>query len=134
LVDIGVAFGEVEVSAPNGFYRAFRWSTSPSPVVVRCVYDHAGGRLSGNVIVQAKNTSDKPIRVMVTDHGYKSGEHTMELGSGHEANIALESSKSHGWYDFAVGVKDSDAMVRYAGRVETGASSFTDPVMGEVAV
>ena len=103
-------------------------------MVVRAVYEHAGGRLSGNVIVQAKNTSDKPIKVTVTDNAYMSGEHTKELGPGQETTIALESSKSHGWYDFTVAVKHSDTTARYAGRVETGASSLTDPVMGEVTV
>ena len=125
---------EIEVRAPNGFYRAFNGSAGPSPVVVRAVYEHAGGRLSGNVIVQAKNTSDKPIKVTVTDNAYMSGEHTKELGPGQETTIALESSKSHGWYDFTVAVKHSDTTARYAGRVETGASSLTDPVMGEVTV
>jgi phospholipase C len=125
---------EIEVHAPNGFYRVFRGSSSPSPVLVRCVYDRAGSRLSGNVMLQAKNTFDKSIRVTVTDNGYKSGEQTMTLEPAQAADIALKSSQSHGWYDFTVAVKGSDVTVRYAGRAETGASSFTDPVMGEVAI
>lgn len=74
-------------------------------IVVRCVNDHGGCRLSSNVMVQAKNTSDKPIKVIMTDNGYKAGERMLELGSGQESAIPIESSKLYGWYDFTVAVK-----------------------------
>ncbi|MEO6922904.1 MAG: alkaline phosphatase family protein, partial [Bryocella sp.] len=36
---------EIEVHAPNGFYRSFSGDDKPSPLTVRCVYDHTGMRL-----------------------------------------------------------------------------------------
>lgn len=85
-------------------------------------------------MLQVKHSSDKPTSVTVTDHGYRSRERTKTLGPRQEVDIPLKSSQSHGWYDFTVAIKDPDTTVRYAGRVETGASSLTDPVMGDVAV
>jgi phospholipase C len=38
---------------------------------------------------------------------------------------------SHGWYDFSVSVTGADTYLRrYAGRVETGEDSVSDPYMG----
>jgi len=46
-------------------------------------------------------------------------------------NIALKGS--HGWYDFTISIKEHPAFSkRYAGRVETGKESYSDPFMGKV--
>jgi phospholipase C len=39
-------------------------------------------------------------------------------------------SKSHGWYDFTVSSEASSATARYAGHVDTGKPSSSDPLMG----
>jgi phospholipase C len=45
--------------------------------------------------------------------------------------IALDTGNSFGWYDFSVKIKGNTTFERrYAGRVETGAASKTDPLMG----
>jgi phospholipase C len=47
--------------------------------------------------------------------------------------MVLDLIKTYGWYDFTVKVKGNDSFEkRYAGRVETGKESFTDPMMGGV--
>jgi phospholipase C len=45
-------------------------------------------------------------------------------------SILLPLQSSHGWYDFTVLTDGSDVESRYAGRVETGRPSFSDPSMG----
>jgi phospholipase C len=46
--------------------------------------------------------------------------------------ITLDMSKTFGWYDLSIKLKDSASFERrYAGRVETGSSSKTDPLMGK---
>jgi len=45
----------------------------------------------------------------------------------------LNLGKSSGWYDFTVKVSGADNFEkRFAGRVETGKESITDPYMGRV--
>lgn len=55
-------------------------------------------------------------------------------GSGKDkATIVLDCSKSYGWYDFTIkidGAKEFEK--RYAGRIETGEFSRTDPAMGNI--
>jgi phospholipase C len=46
-------------------------------------------------------------------------------------NIHIDLSKQFGWYDFTVTVEGSKTFERrYAGRVDTGESGFSDPFMG----
>jgi phospholipase C len=51
--------------------------------------------------------------------------------AGGTESVVMWSGKSHGWYDVSVSVDNSE--FRYAGRVETGTSSITDPAMGQIA-
>jgi phospholipase C len=45
----------------------------------------------------------------------------------------VDLSKSHGWYDFSILVDgDTETLYRYAGHLETGKASFTDPLMGKM--
>jgi phospholipase C len=46
--------------------------------------------------------------------------------------VLLDFEISHGWYDFTVKSEASASAAHFAGRVETGRSSFTDPLMGRV--
>ena len=47
--------------------------------------------------------------------------------------IVLNLKSSYGWYDFTIEIKGNTNFSRhYAGRVETGKESFTDPLMGKV--
>ncbi|HRQ52502.1 MAG TPA: hypothetical protein PLR74_18280, partial [Agriterribacter sp.] len=48
-------------------------------------------------------------------------------------NVVLNLKSSHGWYDFSIKAAGFDDFEkRYAGRVETGKESITDPFMGKV--
>jgi phospholipase C len=121
---------EIVVHGPNGFYREFHGDASAVPVVARCVYDRSTSGLSGNVVAHVKNPSASPVTITVTDNSYKTGTQSKEVAAGQDVSIPVIASKSHGWYDFTVQAKGSNATVRYAGRVETGKASFTDPLMG----
>jgi phospholipase C len=121
----------IDVHGPNGFYREFFGDTSPAPMTVHCAYQRGTAGLTGNVEANVKNLSAKHLTIKVADNSYKAGEKTIKLAPGEQTTVPVESSKSHGWYDFTVSAKGSKMSVRYAGRVETGRSSFTDPLMGE---
>lgn len=46
--------------------------------------------------------------------------------------IILDLKKSFGWYDFSIKVKGNKSFIkRYAGHVETGEPSYSDPFMGQ---
>ena len=120
----------MDVHAPNGFFRSFN-GTEKSPVSVRAIYEQRSGKLSGNIVLHMKNAGKTPVQITVKDHSYGLAPVTKQLAANATEEVVMWSGKSHGWYDVSVSVANSEA--RYAGRVETGATSITDPAMGGVA-
>lgn len=105
----------LRVYGPNGFFREFKGNSHDPDVAI--AFHHAELVYSGNETVE------------ITDNAYKSGNHTLKGSS----KLTLDLSASFGWYDFTVKVKGSNVFEqRFAGRVETGKSSFSDPLMGRV--
>ncbi|MET3981330.1 phospholipase C [Mucilaginibacter sp. UYP25] len=121
---------------PNGFYRAYKGSVKDPGIGVQFAYQTAGKKLKGNVdLTFWLIGTNVPLTVEVIDNAYKTGtkQMTIQQESFAPQTIKLDLSKNHGWYDFTVKVKGfAEFEKRYAGRVETGHSSFSDPVMGRV--
>ena len=71
--------------------------------------------------------------VVITDNAYKIQPIKRTLKGCWETTILLDLTKSAGWYDFTVSLQGNDNFSRrYAGRVETGRDSISDPYMGRV--
>jgi phospholipase C len=120
----------VEVHAPNGFYRSFAGGVASSPLEVRACYERQGTIPTGNVEVRLRNRSGEAVGVTMEDNAYRSETVASQLKPGQETSVVLNLKRSHGWYDFTVKAAGSSAEARYAGRVETGKPSFSDPLMG----
>jgi phospholipase C len=123
----------VDVYAPNGFCREFRTSVHRAAPEVSIVYAAEGSRLTGDIELQLRNLADRPVEVTVRDDAYKSASFKRTLAVQQQQSILLPLQSSHGWYDFTVLTDGSDGSgfeSRYAGRVETGQPSFSDPFMG----
>jgi phospholipase C len=124
----------VDVYAPNGFFRTFKGNASDS-LKTSLTYESASKShaLTGNVVLNLENISKTAIVIEVIDESYETGLKTINLTAGQSQKLVLNLTKSHNWYDFSVKVKDDSIFLRrYAGHVETGQSSFTDPAMGLV--
>ena len=122
----------IEVHGPNGFYRSFTGNAAGPNILVRTEYDRNGAQLTGNVKVHLHNIGDKALTGRIQDNSYKTGALTRTIQPGHEESGVLNLKKSHGWYDFTVRVEGSESAAHFAGRVETGRPSFSDPLMGGV--
>jgi phospholipase C len=120
----------VEVHGPNGFYRSFTGRADSRAVEVESSYEQDGQRLTGNVVVRVRNRSEGPINIQVQHHGYQRKPVNKSVEGRQEISVVLQIEQSHGWYDYSVKVPGSDAEARFAGRVETGRPSISDPVMG----
>jgi phospholipase C len=122
----------IEVHGPNGFYRSFTGRADSHPVEVRTSYEQRGEDLTGNVLVHLRNTAAKPVGVEIEDNAYKTHSVTKRIEPGQEISVILHCEKSHGWYDYTVKASGSEGETRFAGRVETGRPSVSDPVMGNM--
>jgi len=126
----------LRVNGPNGFYREFIGTGNDPLLNVSAAYERTpeNGKLTGNVIVKIINSDpSKAYAVTIKDQGYHKNDAKKQIATGSTQNIVLDLKSSFGWYDFSVQVGGADHFEqRYAGRVETGVASFTDPVMGGV--
>jgi phospholipase C len=123
---------QLEVYGPNGFFRSFAGSSNDPALDTKCNYiDVIDSKLPGNVEVVLTNQDSKALKISIIDNAYKSGKQTHSIEAGKNLTVALDLSKSLGWYDFTITVAGDDLFMKhYAGRVETGKSNFTDPAMG----
>ncbi|OOQ60305.1 phospholipase C, phosphocholine-specific [Mucilaginibacter pedocola] len=121
---------------PNGFFREYKGSAQNPDVAIDVQYqkDVTGKKLTGNIEVMLSSGSSKPLTVEIIDNAYKAAPLSRNVfNAARFAPLVLNLQKSHGWYDFTIRVKGfANFEKRYAGRVETGRHSFTDPLMGGV--
>ncbi len=126
----------LRVYGPNGFYRGFTGSTADPDIHVDFDYQRSitdSKKLSGNVQLVITNLGNQAHNVEIIDHAYKSNNHKVVLTAAGKASMVLDLEKSYGWYDFSVRIQgDKLFEKRYAGRVETGQPSYSDPFMGRV--
>lgn len=120
---------------PNGFYREVMGNAGDPALQIAVAYeqDAKTKKPTGNLVIKVSNDAAGDMQVAVKDHAYKTNDVTKTVAKGDAANIVLPLKNSHGWYDFSITINGFDAFEkRYAGRVETGAESFSDPFMGRV--
>jgi phospholipase C len=127
----------LRVYGPNGFFREFKGSKDDPAIHIACEYQTAANqKLTGNVDLMLTNQSNVPLEVEVMDNAYKNPPVKKRLDPGDHTGktvVSLVLSKQFGWYDFTVKIAGSELFVkRYAGRVETGESGWSDPFMGRV--
>jgi len=71
---------------------------------------------------------------LIADNSYKGSGHERTLAPGAVASIVVDTSRQYNWYDFSVKLKGYGSFEqRFAGRVETGRVTKTDPLMGGMA-
>jgi phospholipase C len=122
----------VDVHAPNGFVRTFNGGEGDPALSVQCAYESAPGRkgLSGNIVLHLENHSRQSLLVAVTDTTYGASPIHITVTPGTRKATQLKLTKNHGWYDFAVTTPAYPGFSRrFAGHVDTGNLSYTDPSM-----
>jgi phospholipase C len=125
----------IRVHGPNGFFREFIGRPADTALHVRVSprRSQAGkSALTGGVQIVVSNNDRNPCAITVRDHGYGHPLIRETLGACRQTDIVVETPESRGWYDFTISAEASQFAWRYAGRVETGAISISDPVMGRV--
>ena len=119
---------------PNGFFREFGGSAKDPDIQVSCEYETNAlnkNQLTGNVVLNVTNAGKRDYNIEITDNAYKEQAVTKKINASGKERIVLDLSKSFGWYDISVRVANNNAFIkRYAGKVETGKETHTDPYMG----
>ena len=121
----------LRVCGPNGFLREFAGGAEDPRVEIRCEYARQNHAITGDVELRVTSRAERALTLRVKDHGYRSGEQTMVIEQGGSRALVMALGHSHRWYDFSVTVAGADRFLRrFAGRMETGETGFSDPAMG----
>lgn len=120
---------QLRVYGPNGFYRELKGDASDPLLQVTVRYKAPGYHLQ----IQLHNRDHQPVTVQLQGLSYHNHTQTIALPSGSKKTVEWDCKNSHGWYDFQITAAGHTAFEKhYAGRIETGAHSYSDPLMGGV--
>jgi len=127
----------LKMFGPNGFYREFKGSLDDPELRITCSYEvekQNTKRLTGNILINVENHSDRERSLVIEDHGYdKKNNQEIKIRSGEKKITRVRINCPSDWYDFSIRVKSNSFFLkRFAGKVETGELGTTDPVMGGV--
>jgi phospholipase C len=128
VVSIGATAYDLSVYGPNGFLRAFKGSIGigGASLETRATYNE-----SANAIQLAiTNRSGSIVSVSIND--IYTGNRTSQLvANGGTLTLQWALAATFGWYDFVITVDQDPAFEsRFAGHLENGQNSFSDPLMG----
>lgn len=114
----GQAF--VRIDGPNGFMRGLSCAAPPEfKAIIRAEGDDLSLGLT--------NTHSKPIEVILKDESYGDQLAPVSLAPGQSQTITVSTKPGQQWYDLSAVL--GETRYRFAGRVETGAWSISDPAM-----
>jgi len=122
------------IHGPNGFYREFMGDANDPLVEIMCGYQNsASGKPTGNIALHIDSAMPNPVVIEIIDNAYKAAPVSKTVDAKSGEKIVLDLSKNHGWYDLTVNIQGNKTFAkRYAGHVETGSPSQSDPFMGGV--
>jgi phospholipase C len=127
----------LRVAGPNGFLRELRGTAAdPALAIAADTEVDAAGAATGNLRLALRAgaiPAGATLRIAWNGYGQPAG--AQALAPDTTATVGLPLQRTHGWYDVTLTVDGfPDFARRYAGRVETGRASRTDPVMGREQV
>ncbi|HTN20269.1 MAG TPA: phospholipase C, phosphocholine-specific [Pelobium sp.] len=137
LTDFDNSSYSLAVTGPNGFFRQFK-GDSGNPKINIKVYAEKKGifakKLNGNLIVALENTGTEHLNLLISDNKYKTPDKRIFLKPNVKTTVSFELAKDGNWYDLSVTAQGkSNFLQRYAGKIETGEATITDPFMASVS-
>jgi phospholipase C len=120
---------DLSVHGPNGFFRSLKGRNPASHrtnLAVRASYQQR--RIE--IALEIGNSGSQPAEVTVRN-GYTAQDTTLSLAPGQTRTEHWSLSRTRGWYDLVITVQDDPHVgYRYAGHLENGEDSISDPAMG----
>ncbi|WP_316799169.1 phosphocholine-specific phospholipase C [Pedobacter frigidisoli] len=127
---------DFRITGPNGFYRHFMGDSKNPEIEIKASPEQSGlvnKKNTGNLIFTIKNDSTLPLTLQIIDNKFKAAKQNISLKAKSVSTVPVNLSGSAHWYDFSILQSGNPVFKhRYAGKVETGAITTTDPFMGDV--
>ncbi len=135
LEDFGADGYALRIHGPNGFHREFTGSANDPRI--RVSVRSGAATATGPVLeIELRGAgNDKAVEVLVSDPSYHRGARTATVGAAGSPTevvvLKIPLGETGGWHDFVVTVQgNASYRQRFAGRLETGHDSISDPAMG----
>lgn len=128
------AIYDLHIDGPNGFYRQLAGNINDPDVEIEFSYEGKKAfkkEYSEKLKIRCLNKSPQQLTITLQDNRNIMPPFTLEIAAGKSKKLDISLSKSFGWYDFSLMVNGFEQFIRrYAGHIETGKESVTDPFMG----
>lgn len=122
---------KLDVHGSNGFYRSFEGSASDPELHVEVLSQQS----NQTIVVTLANTSNQALECYVTDVNYSKQTKKIVLKKQQKTKVTLDYAVFNGWYDFTVTFAQSNTFkYQYAGHIESGKASTTDPYMASISI
>ena len=115
------------VFGPNGFYRVFKGSfgTVAANLQTQITYDIKGK----GIYLEVTNTNSVSVPLRLFDY-YTQQTTRRSVDANKSINEFYSLAKFYGWYDITIETEvDPKFQARFAGHLETGEDSMTDPAL-----
>lgn len=110
---------------PNGFYRDYTGNADDPKLQI------ASNESNGQLILRFTNDGPSAVEVSITDHGYGAKPRKIIVPNAQTGELAIDLTASARWYDLSVTVANFPYFSRrFAGHVENGQESTSDPQIG----
>ena len=115
---------DIEVHGPNGFFRAIKHASKAPAVQVELGVEARASRVS----LTFDNRGTRRAELTVTDR-YTGHRTPVTIPAGRSVTKSWNVQRTHGWHDLTVKF-DGGHTQQFAGHLENGRDSITDPQMG----
>lgn len=116
---------ELEVYGPNGYFQKFSGNINKNEPTVAPEYDSG----KGGIYISINNNTGVKLKAEILSNAYSyAKKEIISIEPGKNIKLYRNLEPSGNWYDFSVKMK-SGFLHRFAGRVETGKHSVSDPAM-----
>ena len=123
----------LEAYGPNGFFRSFKGEEGELSLEVNTTYDITDQKKPQLLVHLENHDNVKNVHCLLEDQAYGKEMNEFKIKAKSKKTVAIDTQKSFGWYDFALRIKNNNNFERrFAGRIETGLPSKTDPQMGNL--
>jgi phospholipase C len=127
----------LQIYGPNGFFREFIGGSEDPALEIRLDYSQTSATnrgLNGNVELRMLNRDEhRSFDITIADRSYKTGTQKYSIAAGDSKAVVIDTQCAFRWYDLDLQIAElPNFQRRFAGRVETGQWSFSDPAMGGV--